>query len=816
MGKISKKYIGTDQVGASQIELENDSALRAKDSLGVSQNLMELDPSSLLQMLKHPYLPGAATAPDQAARQAEVTAAQSAADAAQIDATQALSDASDAQADATQALSDAAAAQSSANAAQSDATQALSDAAAAQSDATQALSDAAAAQADVDALEPQVSTLQDEMDVVQEQNSVREVVSYNSFASIYADGQPGILDPKSTTNPRPGWYFQNDTASEKINWYYFLGSNDANGIQLQNFSGYAIMQFDSVSPLKAPIMAVYTFPTGSGDARPSFAHSVVVYSAPMSITPVVGVQYLVYFGQNPAAHPELPRIQLSYVAAQSAGDQGPTELVFTSSFGSDSSAGVNTVQYMVEKLGVSSPSLRGDNILEIRPAFRQLDGSVDMLAAKITNLADPTLAQDAVTKSFMDSAISVLSGDISDLQTDVSTLQGDVSTLQGDVSDLETNKANKSLNNLDAITAIPSTVTDLQSENTSQVFASEFKIDTKSQTVSNSGSIRLLSGNVSGDFLSGGARVASGNSTNAARPSATNTATGSASIFSGDISGGTLGSTGGANLLTGLITSPSVTGNTGLITVRSGNNFGVGSTGRLFMETGFSINSAGGRSGGVTLGSGKALNAVSGDVFIYSGYIGTGLGFDNSANVNNTGYIMIESGPTVNAGTSGALLLRTGDNTGSGSSGDISITSGSVVSGVRGKVSITSRIVEVNSQLDMQANKIIDLADPTSAQDAATKAYVDAQISSGTDFHKQAITLSATDITNQYVDLSVQAIAQSCNIFVGERVALFESLDYSISIVGGVTRVSFSGPSASGGAEELVAGQVLYIQCVIE
>jgi len=215
MGKISKKYIGTDQVGASQIELENDSALRAKDSLGVSQNLMELDPSSLLQMLKHPYLPGAATAPDQAARQAEVTAAQSAADAAQIDATQALSDASDAQADATQALSDAAAAQSSANAAQSDATQALSDAAAAQSDATQALSDAAAAQADVDALEPQVSTLQDEMDVVQEQNSVREVVSYNSFASIYADGQPGILDPKSTTNPRPGWYFQNDTLVKK-------------------------------------------------------------------------------------------------------------------------------------------------------------------------------------------------------------------------------------------------------------------------------------------------------------------------------------------------------------------------------------------------------------------------------------------------------------------------------------------------------------------------------------------------------------------------------------------------------------------------
>jgi chaperonin cofactor prefoldin len=120
----------------------------------------------------------------------------------------------------------------------------------------------------------------------------------------------------------------------------------------------------------------------------------------------------------------------------------------------------------------------------------------------------------------------------------------------------------------------------------------------------------------------------------------------------------------------------------------------------------------------------------------------------------------------------------------------------------------------MTGSLDMGNFNISNLAEPTSPDQAATKSYVDALTFSIT-MHKQSIILSATDITNQYVDLSVLAIANSCIVGVGERVMLWESLVFSTSTVGGVTRLTFAGPSATGGGEALVEGQTLYIKCIV-
>jgi hypothetical protein len=54
-------------------------------------------------------------------------------------------------------------------------------------------------------------------------------------------------------------------------------------------------------------------------------------------------------------------------------------------------------------------------------------------------------------------------------------------------------------------------------------------------------------------------------------------------------------------------------------------------------------------------------------------------------------------------------------------------------------------------------------------------------------------------------------------IGVGQRVNLYEVLDFTVSVsggTGGVARVSFAGPSATGGAEALVDQDVLFISYV--
>lgn len=72
-------------------------------------------------------------------------------------------------------------------------------------------------------------------------------------------------------------------------------------------------------------------------------------------------------------------------------------------------------------------------------------------------------------------------------------------------------------------------------------------------------------------------------------------------------------------------------------------------------------------------------------------------------------------------------------------------------------------------------------------------------------FEKENFVLSSTDISNGYIDLANEAIVKSVRFYVG-RLAGFEGEDYSVSVVGGVTRITFIGSFASGGAEAMAQG----------
>jgi hypothetical protein len=78
----------------------------------------------------------------------------------------------------------------------------------------------------------------------------------------------------------------------------------------------------------------------------------------------------------------------------------------------------------------------------------------------------------------------------------------------------------------------------------------------------------------------------------------------------------------------------------------------------------------------------------------------------------------------------------------------------------------------------------------------------------GATYGKESITLTGTDITNQYVDLAQDSLANSLDIVVSGLVQT-EGTDYTLSSVGGVTRVTFAGDLATGGAAALVSGDII-------
>lgn len=189
----------------------------------------------------------------------------------------------------------------------------------------------------------------------------------------------------------------------------------------------------------------------------------------------------------------------------------------------------------------------------------------------------------------------------------------------------------------------------------------------------------------------------------------------------------------------------------------------------------------------------------------------------SDASIGDTFYIRTENSAHsalfsnhLASGNTGNISLLSGNAT-DGDSGNISLTVGTA-SGTRGFISLSGDYISVNS------SRIKNLADPEDSQDAATMAfvesYVDSQVAASTEIVKEIITLDSVDISNQFVDLTFECHPNSVQIGVGQRVNLYQSYDFNVlndGGVSGVARVSFIGPSASGGAEALVDGDILYI-----
>ena len=78
-------------------------------------------------------------------------------------------------------------------------------------------------------------------------------------------------------------------------------------------------------------------------------------------------------------------------------------------------------------------------------------------------------------------------------------------------------------------------------------------------------------------------------------------------------------------------------------------------------------------------------------------------------------------------------------------------------------------------------------------------------------WHKKSITLSAQDVSNGYVDMDHEVVAFSMSAYVN-RLAIHEAEDYTLSVVGGVSRLTFIGSIAASGEEAVEAGDKIFVK----
>ena len=158
-----------------------------------------------------------------------------------------------------------------------------------------------------------------------------------------------------------------------------------------------------------------------------------------------------------------------------------------------------------------------------------------------------------------------------------------------------------------------------------------------------------------------------------------------------------------------------------------------------------------------------------------------GAGLPKTYIYDGSQWIEIESGSDVDSvnGQTGAVVLE---------SDDINLPTA-----VRGATEVQAALVQLDT----------DLGTVESAITALEGASVE--------FVQEKFTLSAGDITNGYVTLANLAIAASINAFV-DRLAIHATDDYTLSTVGGVTRITFAGSLITVGQEKLSAGDVVRVK----
>jgi len=173
--------------------------------------------------------------------------------------------------------------------------------------------------------------------------------------------------------------------------------------------------------------------------------------------------------------------------------------------------------------------------------------------------------------------------------------------------------------------------------------------------------------------------------------------------------------------------------------------------------------------GAATFGTDVTLNGGAGDTFtITDGALTPATTFEVASDTGNT---TIAGTATVSglANLNGGIAVDTSNFTVDGTSGDVSTAGTLTVAGLtdlNGGLTVGDVTLDAASTFDAGANKLTNLADPTAAQDAATKAYVDAQSATGFTLQDDAATPNTTVISGGDT-LTVNGTTNEVDVVVG-------------------------------------------------
>lgn len=217
-----------------------------------------------------------------------------------------------------------------------------------------------------------------------------------------------------------------------------------------------------------------------------------------------------------------------------------------------------------------------------------------------------------------------------------------------------------------------------------------------------------------------------------------------------------------------------------------------------------------------------ALSASVGDVAIRTDISKTFiLSQAPASTLENWKEILVPAAPVQSVNSQTGNVVLTSDNISEGSTNkyftDSRAKTASVVNGMTGgQTDQAPSVSSVKGYIDSEISGAKSYADGVGTSTlAAANSYTDsaiAAIPALTGF-RGSKTLNATDITNQYIDLPHLVYTDTLHLS-SSRVVFYEGDDYTLSTVGGVTRVTFVGPLAVGGAEALVSGDKLHYKAL--